>query len=278
MTACCLCLGVSPLLAQDLPAENSAAAPKTDRAPFPDLKWTLSGRVDQVIDGLTFTLKDGKIVRLSAIDVPDFAQPQGDIAFRAFQLARTLLPEGTEVALYQTRQARTGRENRMGQLLAHVYIERENVWMQGALLAEGLARAMPGDANPEMTREMFIMEQKARAAQKGIWAEGSSYRLQTPDMLADKTGSVQVVEGTILKTASVKNNIYLNFGADWRTDFTVRISPAIRREMSRKQINPLDLQGKTIRVRGYVEDYNGPMITLETIHHLEILDGTPSAR
>lgn len=274
-----LCLWASPLLAQDTLEENRPTANSARGSAFEGLKRTGSGRVDRVIDATTITLKDGKIVRLSAIDVPGLrgAEPD-DNALLAFQLIQKLLPNGTEVALYQTRDAKAGRTNRMGQTLAHLHLEKDNIWLQGALLSVGLARAMPTEANPQMIREMLALETKARAEKKGIWADNSPYRLYRDTGLTGKTGTVQVVEGKVLKAASVKNNLYLNFGSDWRTDFTVRVTPETRRQLSRAGIDPMALTGKTIRARGYIEEYNGPMITLETIHHLEILDETPSAQ
>jgi len=274
-----LCLWAPALLAQAGPDENRPTAGNAGGSAFEGLKRTGSNRVDRIIDALTITLKDGKIVRLAAIDVPGLngAEPD-DSALLAFQLMQELLPEGTEIALYQTRNANTGRENRMGQHLAHLHLEKENVWIQGALLSVGLARAMPTDANPDMTREMLILENQARAQQKGIWATDSPYRLATPDRLEGKIGTVQVVEGKIFNAASVKNNLYLNFDKDWKTDFTVRVTPDIRRQLSRAGIDPMALSGQRVRVRGYIEEYNGPMITLETIHHLEILDETAPAQ
>lgn len=269
----CLCLWAPVVLAQDARDENTPTANSPRGSAFDGLKRTGAGRADRVIDALTITLKDGKIVRLSAIDVPGLggAEPD-DAALLAFRLVQKLLPNGAEVALYQTRDAKAGRTNRMGQTLAHLHIEKDNLWIQGALLSVGLARAMPSDANPQMIREMLLLEKQARAEKKGIWADNSPHRLYRDTELSGKTGTVQVVEGKIAKAASVKNNLYLNFGADWRTDFTIRITPDIRRQLSRTGIDPMALAGKNVRARGYIENYNGPMITLETVHHLEILD------
>ncbi len=258
-------------IAQTAPAENALTQPRETGSAFEGLKRTGASRIDKVIDALTLTTKDKKTIRLSGIDVPGYGTNDSDLSLLAFQVLEKLLPEGKEVALYQTRNAKSGRENRMGQMLAHLHDEKDNVWIQGALISVGLARAMPNDTNPEMTREMLILEQQARTDKKGIWADDSAYRLFTPDELNGKTGTIQVVEGTVVKTANVRNTLYLNFGKDWKTDFTVRLDTRLRKELSRTGIDPMNLTGKTVRVRGYIEDYNGPMITLETIHHLEIL-------
>ncbi len=258
-------------IAQDAPVGNGPTAAATKGSAFEGLKRTGAGRVDRVIDGLTLTLKDKKIVRLTGIDIPGYGDDSSDIPLLAFQVLEKLLPEATEVALYQTRSAKSGRENRMDQTLAHLHDEKNNVWIQGALISVGLARAMPTDTNPEMTREMLILEQQARAQNKGIWAKDSDYRLFTPEELAGKIGTIQVVQGRVVKTATVRNTLYLNFGTDWKTDFTVRMDTKLRKDLSRLGVDPMSLTGRTVRVRGYLEDYNGPMMTLENIHHLEIL-------
>lgn len=261
-----------PVLAQGSTPENSPTAASGPGSAFDGLKRTGSGRVDRVIDGLTILMKDGKIIRLAGIDIPGYGREDSDIPLLAFQVLQKLAPENTELVLYQTRSAKAGRENRMGQHLAHIYSEKDNVWLQGGLLAIGLARAMSSAANPEMIAEMLQQESLARKAGEGIWAKDSPYRLFGPDELANKIGTVQVVEGRIEKAASVRNNLYLNFGKDWKTDFTVRMDTGLRKELSRQGIDPVALSGRRVRVRGYIEEYNGPMITLETIHHLEILD------
>ena len=68
-----------------------------------------------------------------------------------------------------------------------------------------------------------------------------------------------------------KNKIYLNFGDNWRTDFTIMITPAIRKKMIAQGHDPLSLQGVKVRVRGWLENYNGPNIELIHPAWLEVL-------
>jgi hypothetical protein len=157
----------------------------------------------------------------------------------------------------------------MGHDLAQIQTKRDPVWIQGALLAEGLARVMPTDSNPELLDQMYAAESQAREDQKGLWAEDSVWQLYTPENAQEGLGHYQVVEGTVLKTATVNNNIYLNFGQDWRKDFTVMVTPALRRDLSKKGIDPMSLSGKKIRARGWLREYNGPFIELDNALSLE---------
>ena len=64
--------------------------------------------------------------------------------------------------------------------------------------------------------------------------------------------------------------IYLNFGADWRTDFTVRID---ERFADRFDVEDLEaLESYRVRVRGVIVDENGPMIRLAYPGRLEVLE------
>lgn len=78
-------------------------------------------------------------------------------------------------------------------------------------------------------------------------------------------GQLTIVKGRVLSTFQTREDLYLNFGADYKTDFTVRIP---KREW--KQFG--DMKGKEITVRGVVREYNGPMIVAdfkEQIHYDE---------
>lgn len=253
----------------DANEQNTIKVPTAD---FSDLKHTKSGRVDKVIDGLTVLLKDGTIVRLASIDIPDF-QIWRDAPYSesALEILTKTLPERTEVMLYQTPMAKKGRINRMKQELAHLVVKDGDIWIQGLLLSEGLARVytMP-DAN-QMAEQMLKLEQEARAAKRGLWGDESDYLVLTPETAAQAMGELAVIEGEVKKTATVKNNVYLNFGQNWKDDFTIMITPDLRKKLAYQGIDPLGMAQKTIRVRGWLREYNGPLIELEDTTHLEYL-------
>jgi hypothetical protein len=55
-------------------------------------------------------------------------------------------------------------------------------------------------------------------------------------------------------------------------DFTVTIAPLDMREFRRARFDPRMLTGKTIRVRGWLELYNGPNMQIATPGAIEVLD------
>jgi len=250
------------------------------------LKHTKSGRVDKVIDGLTVLLKDKTIVRLASLDIPDFHiwrdAPHSD---KALALLQEHLSEDTEIMLYQTVKAKKGRLNRMNHELAHIVTKSkkdikkgntESMWINGLLLAHGIARVMIAPNAPEMVEQMLGLEKQARAQKQGMWSDESDYKVLTPETAGEANGEFAIIEGRVEKTASVRNNVYLNFGKDWKTDFTIMISPTMRKKLAREGIHPLGLGGKTVRVRGWLREYNGPLIELDVSEHLEIIESAPT--
>jgi endonuclease YncB( thermonuclease family) len=245
-----------------------------------ELKHTYSGKIDKVIDGQTLLLTNDKIVRLVGLDIPAFQQsPDFDFSLKAKMLLTEMLPKGTDVMIYQTRMAKKGRVNRMGHDLGHILTKESKdkppQWLQGVLLAKGLARVYTSSSNPELAQEMLSLEHKAISAKTGLWSDDSPFKMLSPDTAKQGMGNFTIVEGAVTKTATVKNTLYLNFGQDWKTDFTIMISSSLRKELARRPLDLMNLGGKTVRVRGWLRDYNGPLIELEDAGHLEILTTSP---
>ena len=241
-------------------------------ADFSKLKHTKSGRIDKIIDGLTFILKDGTIVRLASLDIPDFyIVGDAPYAAAAMELLQDKLSEQTEVMLYQTRDAKKGRVNRMNHQLAHVAIKKDKTWIQGEFLRHGLARVYTAPNKTEMLTQMYAVEAATRDKKIGLWEEGSLYQVLSHNQAENKIGKFVVIEGEVKKVASVRNQLYLNFGDNWKIDFTIQVSTGLRKQFAREGIDVMSLAQQKIRVRGYLREYNGPLIELEDTAHLEVL-------
>ncbi|MBT7757930.1 MAG: thermonuclease family protein, partial [Rhodospirillaceae bacterium] len=90
--------------------------------------------------------------------------------------------------------------------------------------------------------------------------------------LYDGLGGFQLIEGIVLKTALVRGRVYLNFGQDWRQDFTITVAPRDRRLFDRAGFDHQGLAGHRVRVRGWLKHYNGPSIEASHPEQIEILD------
>ena len=247
------------------------------RGDFVDLKQAATARVDKVIDGQTVLMTDGKIVRLLGIDYPFMTgDAEGGPSILGKAALEQLLPRNKEVLLYQNKSRENGRLNRMGHSLAHLVIKERGEWVNGALVARGVAWTATDATNPAMAEQFYKLEDAARKDGKGLWSKNSPFGLLTPDTAAQGNGAFRVIEGTVNRAATSKNNLYLNFGTDWKKDFTVMVTPAIRKALAKHGVDAMSLTGKKIRVRGWLREWNGPFLELETPERLEVLSTTPS--
>ncbi|MEQ9175969.1 MAG: thermonuclease family protein, partial [Alphaproteobacteria bacterium] len=96
-------------------------------------------------------------------------------------------------------------------------------------------------------------------------------RRADPETLAADIDTFQLVEGNVVDAADVRGVIYLNFGANWRTDFTVRIDRKAARLFKRAGLGPETYRGRHLRVRGWLKNWNGPMIEATHPEQIEVL-------
>ena len=72
--------------------------------------------------------------------------------------------------------------------------------------------------------------------------------------------------------ATVRNRSYVNFGDDWKTDFTLTMTSRVRRLFDRQGVDLEGLEGRLVRARGWIKSYNGPMIEISHPEQIEILE------
>ena len=129
------------------------AGPNLPVGDFSELRQTGLVDVTAVIDPQTVQLKDGTIVRLAGVDFPDFdTENPGPFSLTAVDILRDMIV-GKTVLMYQTVDKDQGRVNRMGQEIAQIQRQDDKAWVQGTLLALGLARARTTQSNPEMAQQ-----------------------------------------------------------------------------------------------------------------------------
>lgn len=228
------------------------------------------GRVISVVDGDTVRLENGTQIRLTGIQAPKL--PLGRRGFKAWPLSR-----GSKTALERLTLNRhislryDGRKiDRHGRLLAHIFDRRER-WIQGELISLGMARVYSFHDNRTRTSELLTLEIKARAARRGIWNH-AFYRILKSDETPGFIGTFQLVEGRVMTAAVVRGRGYLNFGENWRTDFTISISPRSRRSFKRAGLKIKSYEGRKLRVRGWLKSFNGPMIDASHPEQIEVLE------
>ena len=246
------------------------------------MKSNGSGTVVGVIDALRLQLDDTTIIHLSGLDVPDLHQQEpGPYSLAAKELLEKIFLN-KKINIYQTVNSNVGRTNRMGHSMAHITLAENDLWAQGTLIAEGLARVRTTRENNSLAPEMLELEKIARnnipEIMEGeepmpyLWRE-ENYQILDTETVEDATKeSFQIVEGKILKVASRNNVVFLNFGQNWRNDFTISIPAEVRKDFSRAGVNPIQWAGKTVRVRGWLDEYNGPHIEVDHPERIEFIE------
>ncbi len=224
-------------------------------------KVTAIGTADalSVRDGRTLLLRDGRELRLAGIEVTDDSRA-------ALQ---------TLVAGHILRLERLDAErDRYGRLVAFVFAGDAQQSVQQALLDQGLARVSARVGDKACADGLLSAERAARAAGRGLWADPNFAPLSAENLPKFQTvrGQFALVEGKVLSVRESGATIYVNFGRRWTRDFTVTILRRMARVFAAAGVEPKKLEGRRIRVRGWIEQRGGPLITAETPEQIEILD------
>ena len=218
------------------------------------------------IDGDTVQLADGRLLRMAAIMAPKGEEPLAAAASAALAEAagRSLLLE------FGPRHT-----DRHGRLLAQAWLAvadgTKEAWLQAILVGEGLARVAGTEDTRASVPELLRLEEQARSARRGLWAD-PAYRVRTPDDLDGALNSFQIVEGRVLAAALVRGGGYLNFGADYKTDFTLSFSRESLRRLKENGVVFKSLQGVRLRARGWLRTFNGPLIDISHPEQIEVLE------
>jgi len=179
---------------------------------------------------------------------------------------------GRDVQLFYGRERRDRYKRAIAQVYSLTSAGKPDLWIQEEMVRLGLARVYTWENEAVDYPSLYATEEQARAAGRGIWGhEFYAVRSPEPNALAQYVDTAQIVEGVILSAADVRGRIYLNFGVDYKTDFTITIAKKNVKKFTAAHIDLLGLEGARVRVRGWVELINGPSIWADHPARLEIL-------
>lgn len=224
-------------------------------------------RVERTDDVLV--LRDGRAVHMEGIRFPRGAKERAPsaIAEQAYD-AINAMAKGHDLTV----AAMAPKEDRYDRVRGQVFSDdNPEPWLQMALLKAGLVRVEIAPDRGECAAELYAAEAQARAVHAGLWAL-PAYQVRTPEGLGGDTGTFQIVEGMVLSAEVKDGRAYLDFGPDWKTDFTVTISPEDMANFRSSGIDPRDYQGKRIRLRGIVQQFNGPEIEIGSPKQVEMVE------
>jgi endonuclease YncB( thermonuclease family) len=235
-----------------------------------------TGKVAAIIDGRSFVLDDGREFRLAGIEVPPLpragesgARAEAGLAARA-ALQAILADQVVEL------RHNAAAADRYGRILAHVFVAEERLRRSAAheMLARGFAQVSAHVGERLCANELLARERSARTSKLGLW--GEPYYVvraaESSSELSVDRGHFTVVEGKVVSVRESGGTIYLNFGRRWSQALTVTISKRNERTFAAAGLEPKKLENRRLRVRGWMEERNGPRIEATRPEQIELAE------
>ena len=237
--------------------------------------------VARVVDGAMVVLDDGRTVRLASVLAPRSEDAGAERGLWQPELeAQTALER--LVGSQTVGVVIAGKSDRYGRQVAHLMLIGRGpvpVWVQAYLVENGHVRAAIEPDGDPCGRRLVQREQVARAGLLGLWRNAVYRPLEAADVrtLEQRRDTYPIVRGHVAAANTVRSQIYLNFGTNWREDFTVAVKADVRHALGARGIDPAALAGRTVEVRGWIERRNGPMIWLRHADDLTLVDPVDAA-
>jgi endonuclease YncB( thermonuclease family) len=234
------------------------------------------GRVvgSEAITGNSFTA-EGKTLILAWIMAPRYwPESQAHKSWPHSETSKNYLNslvQDKKLSLHCTKKA----ENRRKQL--KVQVISQDIWLQAEMIKSGQAFLYPDPSISSINTELYAslqkIEKSAHDQKQGLWALKAYQIINAENIkeISDRTGYFQFIRGRVLSAKRVRQTIYLNFGENWRRDFTVEIDTKAQKYFKNIGLDPLSLEGQKIEVRGWVDYKGGPRMEILSPYHLTIL-------
>jgi hypothetical protein len=168
------------------------------------------------------------------------------------------------------------RKDRYERLLIHLEHKKygdmtEHILQQGL----GLYFDINSRLKPNQFTRYRLAELYAKHNKIGFWADGRLQQ-QSSNQYQGRLDGIGLVAGKITHAKMVGRSLRLNFGENWRQDFTIMLKPSALKHPDFKSMKsnidfPANLIGKIIEARGWIRRYNGPYMEIISRHHIELL-------
>jgi len=236
--------------------------------------------VAQVSGATSLKLESGETIVLAGIMAP-VAGPVADETWPPRITSRAGLDRlvtGKTVTI-----AKDGRRtDRYGNIVAHLFTSgdgnSEQTWVEGELIAGGLARAAVLEAGDPCLDDMLTLESAARSDKRGHWATGIFGDRDAGDLYALRRlhDTFQSVTGTLDHIDSTHPTPALVLkGETSKSDegFNVELAPNGQKgKRPRSSATYESLIGKRLRVRGWIEGRAHAYLVVADPRLIEIIE------
>lgn len=185
-------------------------------------------------------------------------------------LQRSFNPPSFKLDVQEFREAGVAR-NRYGDIHGKILLT-DGTWLQEQLVARGFGVWSGAPGYPPALRQRLVQAEKAAEIENlGIWRH---FKIVNANRPARQywNGQFIIAKGIVREVYRGGSATYLNFGEDWRNDFTVAISSRSRKKFGQGDWKIEDLKNRSVIVRGLVRFYNGPYLELDFPEQLEVSD------
>lgn len=218
-------------------------------------------------------------LKIDAVDAFSASQHPGK-SFRLADIA--FVPEYEDAARAWLRKAGQNRvsvamladqPDFLGRIVVDVNDPAAGGW-RSMLLSAGLVMLVP-ETGQDVSK-LIGMEDTAIKSRSGMWSDlggrtayyvvAQGAGLAKTPTARDAIGKFAVIDGTIKSIEHQEWRSYLNFGSNWREDFTIALDAATRDAFAPNgdfQGTFQDWIGKKVRVRGVIENRGGPYVALD---------------
>ena len=228
-------------------------------------------KVTKVIDGDTVRLSNGKLLRYIGMDTPEvrirkrgrFIYDPQPFSLEAKEMNRKLV-ENKFVRV----ELDVEKLDTYGRILGYCFVG--DTFVNNELIKEGLAVLYTKPPDVKYTKIFIESQEQARSLHKGIWG---NYKVVSSRDAHKFINQIRRVRGIVLDAYKSKRVVHLNFGRDYRTDFTVVIFNDCLKFFRAKGIEPeVYYIGKQVEVWGRIREYNGPEIIVSLPYQIRVLD------
>ncbi len=228
-------------------------------------------KVIKVIDGDTVKLSNGKLLRYIGIDTPEIRiRKNGEFVYspQPFALEAKAYNEKLTENRFVRIEFDVQKKDKYGRLLGYCFAD--GVFVNAKLIEDGYAVLYTFPPNTAHTDFFAKLQKEARKNKRGLWG---SYEVIAHHQAADHINQIRTIRGEVVDTYQSQKCVYLNFGKNYKKDFTVVIFNNSLNEFIDKNIDPATFyKNKLIEVTGKVKEYNGPEVIINHPNEITVIN------